>query len=316
MNTQPWRVSKLLKKTFRFSITVLLSLALFVSMTTVLASPQVVFSGSNYGSIMDSPSQQPNCQVPGTPRDVIFNVTGLTGNIRTIFISLTIRHTWVGDLVATLIAPGGVRQLDLFGYTGATVGPGTNASAGDSSPLDGVYAFTDTATENWWATAAASSSSTTIPPGRYRTSQRGGSGSTGAITSLDTTFGGMTPAQANGQWILRLVDGCAADEGFISAALIEITTMSTTAASANISGRAVSATGRGLANVVIILEGGNLNEPRYAKTNPFGYYHFTDIPVGAGYTLRATSKRYVFVSPTASVNLLGDIEEANFIAEL
>jgi poly(hydroxyalkanoate) depolymerase family esterase len=91
-------------------------------------------------------------------------------------------------------------------------------------------------------------------------------------------------------------------------------TASPTAAAASISGRVVSVSGRGLPNIVIVLAGGNLNERRYARTNSFGYYHFTDVTTGASYILSVASKRYVFASPTVSLNLLGDFEEANFIA--
>jgi subtilisin-like proprotein convertase family protein len=229
MNTQPFDQSfKLLKNSYKFGVAALLSLAFFIASTMpVLASPQVTFTGTNLGAIPDSTSAQPNCQTPGPPRDVTFNVTGLTGNVQTVTISLTIEHPWVGDVLAILIAPGGTRQLDLFGYTGATVGPGSNASAGDSSPIEGQYTFSDAATASWWAAAAAASSTTLIPGGTYRTSQRGGPGSTGANTSLNATFGGLTAAQANGTWTLRVTDGCASDTGTVSAATLDITTVTT-----------------------------------------------------------------------------------------
>lgn len=226
MNTQPLsQGSKLLKNFYAFGVAALMSLALFVATTTpVLASPLVIFNGTGVGAIPDGTSAQPNCQTPGPPRDVTFNVTGLTANVQTVVLSLTIQHEWSGDVLATLIAPGGIRQLDLFGYTGANVGPGTNASAGDSSPLAGQYTFSDAATANWWAAAAAAGATTPIPPGIYRTSQRGGPGSTGANTSLNATFGGLTPAQAIGTWTLRVTDGCLGDTGTVSAATLDITT--------------------------------------------------------------------------------------------
>jgi hypothetical protein len=78
------------------------------------------------------------------------------------------------------------------------------------------------ATGNWWSAAAAAGASVPIPSGSYRTSQRGGAGSTGAVTSLDTTFAGLTPAQANGTWTLRFTDGCFGDTGGVGAATIRI----------------------------------------------------------------------------------------------
>jgi hypothetical protein len=231
MNTQPFDQSfKLLKNSYKIGVAALLSLAFLIASTMpVLASPQVTFTGTNLGDIPDGTGVQPQCQTPGPPRDVTFNVTGLTGNVQTVTISLTIEHPWVGDVLAILIAPGGTRQLDLFGYTGATVGPGTNPSAGDSSDLGAQYTFSDAATASWWATATATTvgPETLIPGGAYRTSQRGGAGSTGANTSLNATFGGLTPAQANGTWTLRVTDGCASDTGTVTAAALDITTATT-----------------------------------------------------------------------------------------
>lgn len=229
MNTQPFDQSlNFLKNSYKFGVAALLSLAFFIASTMpVLASPQVTFTGTNLGAIPDGASAQPQCQTPGPPRDVTFNVTGLTGNVQTVTISLTIEHPWVGDVLAILIAPNAVRQLDIFGYTGATVGPGSNASAGDSSPLGGQYTFSDAATASWWAAAAAVDINTLIPSGTYRTSQRGGPGSTGANTSLNATFAGLTPAQANGTWTLRLTDGCNVDTGTVTAAALDITTQTT-----------------------------------------------------------------------------------------
>ncbi|HYP50825.1 MAG TPA: VCBS repeat-containing protein, partial [Pyrinomonadaceae bacterium] len=46
-------------------------------------------------------------------------------------------------------------------------------------------------------------------------------------TSLNAVFGGLTPAQANGTWTLRVTDGCAGDTGSVSAAVLDITTQTT-----------------------------------------------------------------------------------------
>ncbi|MDQ4120593.1 MAG: hypothetical protein M3209_04000 [Acidobacteriota bacterium] len=224
MNTQPLDQSfKLFKKSYRFGVATLLSLAFFVVSTMqVTASPQVTFNGTNLGPIPDGVGVFPNCQQPGPPRDVTFNVTGLTGNVQTVSVSITFnpQHNYGGDVVATLIAPNNTRQLDLFGYTRATTANG----AGDGSLLGGPYNFTDTATQSWWAVAQATAETDVIPSGSYRTSQRGGVNSTGANTSLNATFSGLTAAQANGTWTLRLTDGCQQDTGSVSAAVLDITT--------------------------------------------------------------------------------------------
>jgi len=84
----------------------------------------------------------------------------------------------------------------------------------------------------------------------------------------------------------------------------------TPTAAASISGRVQTNAGRGVPNVIVTLEGGDLEEPRYVRTNSFGYCRFTDAPTGASYFLTINSKRYAFSSPNFFVNLTDDFEEA------
>ncbi|MDQ3041616.1 MAG: carboxypeptidase-like regulatory domain-containing protein [Acidobacteriota bacterium] len=86
-----------------------------------------------------------------------------------------------------------------------------------------------------------------------------------------------------------------------------------TAASANISGRALSTTRRGLPGVRLTLTGGNLTEPRYAQTNAFGFYRFVDLPVGVTYTLTIKSKKNTFVPPVQVITLLDNLDDVNFV---
>ncbi len=88
-----------------------------------------------------------------------------------------------------------------------------------------------------------------------------------------------------------------------------------TAAPGTVQGRARTADGQGLKFVVIMLSGGNLPEPIYATTNHFGYYRFTDIPVGQSYVLQATSGRYRFQNPSRLINLDESITDEDFISE-
>lgn len=83
---------------------------------------------------------------------------------------------------------------------------------------------------------------------------------------------------------------------------------------ANISGRVFSSAGRGLANVRLILSGGNLSEPRYAQTNAFGYYRFAGVPVGLDYVITVASKRHNFAVANQTFTLNGERTGTNFIA--
>jgi subtilisin-like proprotein convertase family protein len=227
MNTQPLtQGSKLLKNFYAFGVASLMSLALFVATTTpVLASPQVAFNGTGVGAIPDQPGADTPCQTPGPPLNVQFAVTGLTANVQSLSVSVTLTHPYAGDVVASLIPPSGGNGFVLFGYVGSnsTVG---NAIFGDSSNLGGTYVFSDAApaTPTFWQAAATAGAADNIPSGSYRTTTIGGTAAGGTVTSLNAAFAGLTPAQANGTWTLRLTDGCNTDTGSVSAAVLDITT--------------------------------------------------------------------------------------------
>src|SRR5690606_26315080 len=142
------------------------------------------------------------CGSDGAPLDVTFNVTGLTGAIESVTVDITMTHTWMTDVTATLIAPDGSTSLVLFGRTSTT----SATACGDSSDLSGTYIFTDDAVgTNWWAAAIAAGA--TMPAGEYRTTAIGPQAASNYSpeTSLNETFGGI--ADANGTWTLRFFDG-------------------------------------------------------------------------------------------------------------
>ncbi len=88
-----------------------------------------------------------------------------------------------------------------------------------------------------------------------------------------------------------------------------------TAADAQISGRVVNQDGRGIGNVRVMLTGGDLTQPVYALTNPFGYYTFRDIESGRVYVLSISSKRYRFTTPSRVVDLSDNAFDVDFVAE-
>jgi hypothetical protein len=180
------------------------------------AAAAVSFIGSGVGPIVDGTAP------PGTfgaARDVTFTVAGLTQNVGSLAVGFSFgpAHTFVGDLDVVLIAPGGSPTLPVFSRTGAVPG----SEAGDGSDVAGPYNFADSATANWWTAAATTPNvpGDTIPSGTYRTTAAGPVASApAAVTSLDATFGALTPAQANGTWTLRFRDGNSSDTGSVSAA--------------------------------------------------------------------------------------------------
>ncbi|MBV9957985.1 MAG: VCBS repeat-containing protein [Acidobacteria bacterium] len=175
--------------------------------------PPGTFPGTGVGAIPDSPGGTP--PVYGTPLVISFNVTGVNAPLTSVALSMTLTHSWVGDLDVVLRAPGaGSQGHVIFSRVGAL----TATSFGSSSDLNGTYTFTDTASgTNFWTAAAA----TPVPPGSYRTTAPGPVATSPApVTSLNTTFGGLTPAQANGTWTLTIRDGGGGDTGSVTAAAL------------------------------------------------------------------------------------------------
>jgi hypothetical protein len=117
-----------------------------------------------------------------------------------------------------LAAPGGSPNLVTVGHIGVTAA----GSFGSSSDYSGTYNFTDSAVgANIWTAAAA----TPIPAGNYRTTVRGMAGTTNppTVTSLNSTFSGLTSPQANGTWTLTIRDGGGGDTGTVTAANLTVT---------------------------------------------------------------------------------------------
>jgi subtilisin-like proprotein convertase family protein len=207
-------IAKLLTVVFTFSVLVSASLG------------QTTFPGSNFGAIADGTT---NCSAGtgnGAPRDIAFAVSGITGAVSAVEVSVTFGtpiHTFVGDLTATLIAPDTVTSKVLFGCTGSTTATGF----GDSSDLAGPYVFKDTAAAppsgGWWQEATVQAATAALSSGSYRSTDKGGAGAVNPQppTTINTAFTGV--ANANGTWILRVVDGGAGDTGGITAASLTLT---------------------------------------------------------------------------------------------
>jgi Carboxypeptidase regulatory-like domain len=78
-----------------------------------------------------------------------------------------------------------------------------------------------------------------------------------------------------------------------------------TIASATVSGRVFTPTGRGLGNASVVMTNQNGESVR-ARTNPFGYYRFADIQSGEIYIFSVASKHYQFA--TQVVNVAEDLD--------
>lgn len=171
--------------------------------------PAATFIGTNTGAIADN-------DING--RNVTFDVQNMANPIGKVKIKLTLSHSYMGDLKATLISPNGTARLVLFGQTGMV-----DNDFGDSD-LNGVYTFSDDATGDWWAAQNSNDPNHLIPSGSYRTTTLGVAGTKhgGCSTSLEGAFGGLTPAQINGTWTLNIADLFIAPNGTITGAELTI----------------------------------------------------------------------------------------------
>lgn len=84
------------------------------------------------------------------------------------------------------------------------------------------------------------------------------------------------------------------------------------AAGAIISGRVVDGTGRAVSRATVLLTDGNGGN-RTALTSSFGYFVFSDVPVGETYVARVRHKRLVF--EPRLINLSDSFSELDFVAE-
>jgi Carboxypeptidase regulatory-like domain len=92
----------------------------------------------------------------------------------------------------------------------------------------------------------------------------------------------------------------------------KVTVLTPTAATATVSGRVYTPTGRGLGNAFVIMTNQN-GESVSVRTNQFGYYHFKEVQSGETYIFSVASKRYQFASQV--VDISEDFDGLNFFAQ-
>jgi hypothetical protein len=259
-----------------------------------------IFTGAGF-TIVDN-----GARVPASCSTVA--VSGVTGNRNVKSISLNgMTHTWLGDTETRVYPPG------------AAAPPSTTGSFVISSPPDGRacnfngnYRFIDTAISSMDAATVGCADAADVPPGDYLGSTYGGGVNPGPVISLATTFGSLTAAQVNGNWLVCVFDFATPDGGSVTSTSIQLVVP--TAANVSISGRVVNASGQGISRATLVLSGSS-GVPVTVTTNPFGYYTFDDLQVGETYILTVTSKTNSFANPTRVINVEDNISDADFVSE-
>ncbi|MBK6751910.1 MAG: carboxypeptidase regulatory-like domain-containing protein [Acidobacteria bacterium] len=95
----------------------------------------------------------------------------------------------------------------------------------------------------------------------------------------------------------------------------QVTLLPPTSATAAISGRVTTSTGRGVQNAIMTITGGGLTSPRSARTGSFGYFSIDDLLVGETYVVTVNSKRYAFQTPSRIISLTDSVTDADFVAD-
>jgi hypothetical protein len=86
-----------------------------------------------------------------------------------------------------------------------------------------------------------------------------------------------------------------------------------TAAGATVGGRISTTRGRGVPYAMLMLSGGDLEEPIDATTGTFGYYQFPEVATGKTYILQIFSRRYTFDPSSRVINLNDNFTDADFV---
>ena len=86
-----------------------------------------------------------------------------------------------------------------------------------------------------------------------------------------------------------------------------------TAALASVSGRVLTADGRGIRNVAVMLTGAG-GETRMAFSSSFGYFTFENVQVGEVYILSVRAKQFQFSQSSLAISVQEDLSDINFIA--
>ena len=88
-----------------------------------------------------------------------------------------------------------------------------------------------------------------------------------------------------------------------------------TAANVGVSGRITTPMGAGVRGVIVRIEGVESGMVQRASTNSFGYYSFSDLPVGEMYVVNVFSKRYLVRDGTRFLTLMDELTDLNFIVD-
>jgi len=215
-----------------------------------------------------------------------------------------------------LVSPGGVKFVLMAAAGGPTaintpVTLNITDTAGQVMPDNGPLTTADYEPTSWGAVTAFPPPA---PPLPYNEP-----GSTVGGTGTQTLTGNFGGTNANGVWSLYVRDHFTTNTPEVIVGQIAggwgIEFPTPTAAQASISGRVLSFDGMGIRNAQVVITGNSLSEPRTVSTGSFGYFSFPGLTVGETYVVTVNSQRFHFTVPSQVISLVGNVVDANFIAD-
>ena len=263
-------------------------------------------------------------QLEASPYPSTIDVEGVTGAVNGVRLSLTnVTALDAHNIEILLMSPAGPNQKTYRAM----------AAVGGNSPLNGATITLEDGAgmqlpqsaailegQNYKPTSCADSTVAFPAPAPTPSPSYGDPGCTSVVQTFADVFGGINP---NGIWSLYVIEHQGLDRPTIPNGLPSdgsiggwgIQFLSPTAAPVSVSGRVLTASGRGIRNVKVTISGGDLAEPRTMYTGAFGYYSFTGVTAGQTYFVTVEPKRYTISQPTRVVNMLDSIADLDFVAD-
>jgi hypothetical protein len=263
------------------------------------------------------------CTILGNQADLypsVITVSGGPFQIGTVKVTFyDLYHRLPDNLDALLVGPQG-QKFVLMGDAGGSIPIDQSApvtltfidSAGQVLPNSAMLTTGEFEPTNW--ESPVSDFPAPAPAGPYNEP-----GSAVGGTGLQTLQGNFMFTDSNGDWSLYVRDDgglnvTEAITGCISGGW-SIEFLPSTAAPSSISGRVMTADGRGIRNARVVVTGNSLQEPLIATTGSFGYYSFNGLTAGETYVVTVNSKRYIFTAPSRVETLVDDLRDVDFTAK-
>lgn len=223
----------------------------------------------------------------------------------------SLTHTFVQDLTVMLKAPNGY-GTDLIGL----MGDGGLGGANQDNMVDMVIDQTAAAPNDQRLVTATSDPFTDDFLPIFNSPTWTGAGFPTDPVGQLTRYNGLSTL---GTWNLRVADQFSPDSGtlnqwsmIVTPRTFTCTAFTPTASTVSVSGRVVTADGRGLRNAYVVLTDQN-GLSRHVLTSSFGYYRFDDVRSGETYVAEISSKRFAFTPRV--VNVTDDVTGLDFVAE-